>query len=200
VCDLTKDPLEANVPAGEVDIVTMIFVLSAIPPEAMVRALRNVAGLLRPGGVVIFRDYGQYDMAQLRFGAGHRLEDGLYVRQDGTLAYYFDKGGPLYWLLSFSFEMQYSSMTGQRSLVVGRMSCREAGRDGARSWPGSHGKRLRGAADGEPETADYAEPNLCPGALPASCRRMTRRAIRIHACICTATHITYVHSTSIRLR
>jgi len=110
VCDLTTDPLEANVPAGEVDIVTMIFVLSAIPPEAMVRALRNVASVLRPGGVVIFRDYGQYDMAQLRFGAGHRLEDGLYVRQDGTLAYYFDKGRPVPRLPAVATCRKYSCL------------------------------------------------------------------------------------------
>ena len=91
VCDLTRDELAATVPAGTLDLVTMIFVLSAIPPEATVAALRNVANVLAPGGLILFRDYGLHDQAQLRFGPGHRLEDQLYVRQDGTLALYFDK-------------------------------------------------------------------------------------------------------------
>ena len=92
VCDLTRDDLAASIPASGVDLLTMVFVLSAIPPEAMPGALRNVASALCPGGTVLFRDYGLYDQAQLRFGPGRRLQDQLYVRQDGTLAFYFDKG------------------------------------------------------------------------------------------------------------
>ncbi|RKP27475.1 S-adenosyl-L-methionine-dependent methyltransferase [Syncephalis pseudoplumigaleata] len=94
VCDLTRDPLVELIPRDEetrhgVDVVSMIFVLSAIPPEKMADALANVAAVVRPGGVVLFRDYGLYDMAQLRFKPGHKLEENLYVRQDGTMAYYF---------------------------------------------------------------------------------------------------------------
>jgi methyltransferase-like protein 6 len=92
VCDLTQDALSANLPAGGVNVITMLFVLSAIPPEAAGAALRNVAAALQPGGVVLFRDYGRHDAAQLRFAPGHRLQDQLYVRQDDTLAHYFDKG------------------------------------------------------------------------------------------------------------
>jgi hypothetical protein len=33
----------------------MIFVLSAITPQAMPRALRRVAATLRPGGQLLFR-------------------------------------------------------------------------------------------------------------------------------------------------
>lgn len=48
--------------------------------------------VLKPGGMLLFRDYGLYDHAMLRFGRGHKLSDHFYVRQDGTRAYYFSEG------------------------------------------------------------------------------------------------------------
>ena len=45
---------------------TMIFVLSAIHPDKMLRALQHVHRCLRPGGRILFRDYGVYDMAQVK--------------------------------------------------------------------------------------------------------------------------------------
>ena len=41
---------------------------------------------------MLFRDYGLYDHAMLRFSGGHKLSDNFYVRQDGTRAYYFSEG------------------------------------------------------------------------------------------------------------
>ncbi|KAJ2006717.1 hypothetical protein GGI04_000135 [Coemansia thaxteri] len=89
VCDITKDRLAATIPPHSVDIVSAIFVLSALPPEKQADAVSNILEILKPGGRILFRDYGIYDLAQLRFKSGHKLEENLYVRQDGTLSYYF---------------------------------------------------------------------------------------------------------------
>ena len=51
-----------------------------------------VAQVMKVGGVLLFRDYGLYDHAMLRFGRGHKIADNFYVRQDGTRAFYFSEG------------------------------------------------------------------------------------------------------------
>ncbi|XP_003738034.1 methyltransferase-like protein 6 [Galendromus occidentalis] len=91
VCDMTTSQLLEEVPRESVDIVTMIFMLSAISPEKMPTVINNVFSVLRPGGMVLFRDYGLYDQAQLRFKRGHKLRENFYARQDGTRAFYFSE-------------------------------------------------------------------------------------------------------------
>ncbi|XP_054478058.1 tRNA N(3)-methylcytidine methyltransferase METTL6 [Anoplopoma fimbria] len=90
-CDLTKDDLRENVPEDSVDVVTLIFVLSAVHPDKMKLALQNISRVLKPGGIVLFRDYGLHDHAMLRFKAGSKLGENFYVRQDGTRSYFFSK-------------------------------------------------------------------------------------------------------------
>jgi len=95
VADLTHDDLTAHVPPGSVDFVTMVFVLSAISPEKMHDALRNVSRVLRPGtGRLLFRDYGLGDLAQDRHQSSRakKLGENFYVRGDGTRCYYFQEG------------------------------------------------------------------------------------------------------------
>ena len=45
---------------------------------------------------MLFRDYGLYDHAMLRFAPGHKISENFYVRQDGTRAYYFTTGELLF--------------------------------------------------------------------------------------------------------
>lgn len=75
---------------GSADAAILVFVLSALPPDAFCRALRNVHRALKPGGVLLFRDYGLNDEKQRKFTrGGTKLGDGWYARQNGTMVYFF---------------------------------------------------------------------------------------------------------------
>eukprot|EP00741_Cyanophora_paradoxa_P007536 tig00001154_g7289.t1 len=93
VCDITSEPLTATMPRESIDRVLLCFVLSAIAPEKMPAAIANVRAVLRDGGVVLFRDYADGDLAQERLHAqkGRRLAPGFYVKADGTRCFYFTR-------------------------------------------------------------------------------------------------------------
>ena len=109
--------LPTGLQPASVDIVTAIYVLSALHPNELRTALRNLCSVcalpcllpprrttgdvcwpdqqaLKPGGLLLIRDYARHDLAQLRI-KGERLLDpdvpNLYIRGDGTRVYFFDK-------------------------------------------------------------------------------------------------------------
>lgn len=88
--DLVKEEVVDRVPPGGCDILIIMFVLSAVNPDNMDSFMGHAVKGLKQGGRLLFRDYGRYDMAQIRFKPTRRIQDNLYARQDGTLAYFFD--------------------------------------------------------------------------------------------------------------
>ncbi|KAL5138917.1 Methyltransferase-like protein 6 [Glycine soja] len=74
---------------GGVDFVTLIFTLSAVPLERMPKSVKECFIVLKPGGMVFFRDYGLYDMTMLRFEPDKRVGFREYMRSDGTRSYFF---------------------------------------------------------------------------------------------------------------
>ncbi|KZT43140.1 S-adenosyl-L-methionine-dependent methyltransferase [Sistotremastrum suecicum HHB10207 ss-3] len=91
VWDLSSpSSLPSGVQLGSVDIVIMIFVMSALHPEEWSCAVDNVYKILKPGGVILFRDYGRHDLTQLRFKEGRLLSENFYIRGDKTRVYFFD--------------------------------------------------------------------------------------------------------------
>ena len=85
--------------AGNCHAATLVFVLSALSPQSMPRALAAIGEALAPGAVMLVRDYAAGDLAEERFvgkgggdcGSSRQLGERFYVRGDGTRAYFFER-------------------------------------------------------------------------------------------------------------
>ena len=87
--DLVKD----DIPYKNNDYGILMFVLSAIKPEEHEKVIKKISEVINKDGILYFRDYARYDMAQLRFAQRkkNKVGENLYMRKDKTLSYFFDK-------------------------------------------------------------------------------------------------------------
>ncbi|EDW85795.1 uncharacterized protein Dwil_GK23259 [Drosophila willistoni] len=117
-CDITTEQVHQHISLESLDICTMIFVLSAIHPNKFEKVIQNLAKVLKPGGLVLFRDYGLYDMAQLRFKPGNKISNNLYMRQDGTRSYYFAQDEVSQLFVNCGFDVISNHYVNRRTLNV----------------------------------------------------------------------------------
>ncbi|KAF6000762.1 hypothetical protein F1559_003160 [Cyanidiococcus yangmingshanensis] len=73
--------------------VTCVWTLSAVPADQLSLAASRLAAMLRPGGVLLVRDYAVGDLAELRHPTCARVGPDAhvheYIRGDGTRVHYF---------------------------------------------------------------------------------------------------------------
>ncbi|KAH0158322.1 methyltransferase, partial [Aureobasidium melanogenum] len=111
----------------------MIFIFSALSPRQWAQAVKNVWNVLKPGGLVLFRDYGRGDLAQVRFKKGRYLEENFYIRGDGTRVYFFERDELAdIWsgkLPANSFQIDTSEHTGDEDELAEKLKNAEISED-----------------------------------------------------------------------
>lgn len=87
-CDITAGDLDEKL-REKMNIVSLVFVMSAIKPEAFAKTFESLSKVLSDEGILLFRDYAVNDMAMIRFAPGTKIAERHYLRQDGTTSYFF---------------------------------------------------------------------------------------------------------------
>ncbi|KAF9130087.1 hypothetical protein BGW39_003491 [Mortierella sp. 14UC] len=159
VWDLGGDDIPPEVEPESMDVLVLIFVLSALHPDRWEHAMNNLYRLLKPGGLIVFRDYGRYDMAQLRFKKNRLLSDNFYVRGDGTRVYFFESE-EIVKLFGSRFTIEQNAV--DRRLIVNRLRKVKM----YRVWlQGKFRKPLAGQTPGAPsETTVRTDDDVTEGA------------------------------------
>ncbi|XP_077247912.1 uncharacterized protein LOC143887671 isoform X2 [Tasmannia lanceolata] len=67
VCDVTVEDISEKILPSSIDVVTLIFMLSAVSPKKMHLILQNIKKVLKPNGYVLLRDYAIGDFSQCAF-------------------------------------------------------------------------------------------------------------------------------------
>ncbi|XP_021978302.1 tRNA N(3)-methylcytidine methyltransferase METTL6 isoform X4 [Helianthus annuus] len=92
VCNIAEENLCDHIMPASVDIVTLVFTLSAVSPEKMPIIIQNLGLVLKPNGHVLFRDYAIGDYAQtMLMNKNQVISENFYFRGDGTCSYYFSE-------------------------------------------------------------------------------------------------------------
>ncbi|KAK6125055.1 hypothetical protein DH2020_041233 [Rehmannia glutinosa] len=92
ICDVTHEELCDKILPSSVDVVTLIFMLSAVSPNKMPFVLQNLKKILKPNGHVLVRDYAVGDSAQVKLdNRNQMISNNFYFRGDGTCSYYFSE-------------------------------------------------------------------------------------------------------------
>lgn len=117
--DLTVDELPNDIPPNSLDMILCIFVFSAIHPSKHALVFSKIFNLLKPNGTLLFRDYAEYDLSELRFKKGHCLGHHRYVRGDGTQVYFFAKQEVEALSLNTGFVIEQCAV--DRRLLVNRL-------------------------------------------------------------------------------
>ncbi|KAG8380117.1 hypothetical protein BUALT_Bualt07G0160300 [Buddleja alternifolia] len=92
ICDVANDDLCDKILPSSVDVVTLIFMLSAVSPNKMPFLLQNLKKVLKPNGHILVRDYAAGDSAQAKLeNRNQMISENFYFRGDGTCSFYFSE-------------------------------------------------------------------------------------------------------------